>query len=301
MSEDDATEASQEEQDFSDDALDRAAEEIGESEEFTEHAEEVEAKGEETEDTEDPEGTKEAEETTEMEASEEQEEEAEVPPEPADNGERSKLGRKVKYIEDTVLGFQEQFEERMNRLDSLLASNNRRPDVDEYRAEGDPEEEFIGTKAELKKFLNDYNQDQETQRQSSQLKYEQEYVKTIKRLGSDETEEDHKDIYDEMMSHFNVKYSENPLVDAEKNYLKATRSVLKKRMATPAKKVNPLKGKKPKAPLGAGSNSETMPKKTRPMPKFDSAAQDFMNRAGITPERAAEILDGETPANLGRR
>ena len=127
------------------------------------------------------------------------------------------------------------------------------------------------------------------------------YIQTINRLGSDETEEDHKDIYDEMMSHFNVRYSENPVVDAEKNYLKATRSVLKKRTAEPAKKVNPLKGNKPKAPLGAGSNSETMAKKTKPMPKFDEAAQDFMRKSGITPERAAEILDGDTPANLGRR
>ena len=298
MSDEETTEASQEEQElnFSDDALDKAAEEFGESEELVEPATEIEVSGEETEDPEDPEDAES------MELSGEQEEdESAVPPEPSDNGERSKLGRKVKYIEDTVLGFQEQFEERMNRLDGLLASNNRRPDTYGYETEDDPNEELIGTKAELKKFLNDYNKDQETQRQDSQMKYEQDYVKTIKRLGSDETEEDHKDIYDEMMSHFNVKYSDNPLVDAEKNYLKATRSVLKKRTAAPAKKVNPLKGNKPKAPLGAGSNSETMAKKTKPMPKFDEAAQDFMRKSGITPERAAEILDGDAPANLGRR
>lgn len=300
MSVEDTTEASQEEQElnFSDDALDKAAEEFGESEEFTEHTEEVEARGEETEDPEDPEDT--GEEAESMEASEEQEEEAEVPPEPSDNGERSKLGRKVKYIEDTVLGFQEQFEERMNRLDSLITSNTKLGS-NEYGAESGEEEEYIGTKTELKKFLNDYNRDQETQKQSSQLKYEKGYINTIMRLGSEETKEDHQAIYDEMMRFFNAKHSDDPMVDAEKNYLNATRSVLKKRLAAPAKKVNPLKGNKPKAPLGAGNNSETMAKKTRPIPKFDDAAQDFMNKAGISPERAAEILDGEAPANLGRR
>ena len=305
MPQDDTTEASQEEQElnFSDDALDKAAEEFGGSEEFTEHEEEIEARGEETGNEEEviEEEEEEVAFTGKEDTGNDENESGKPPAEPSNNGERSKLGRKVKYIEDTVLGFQEQFEARMNRLDGLLASNNRQADTGGYEAEDDPDEEFIGTKAELKKFLNDYNRDQDAQRQSSQIKYEQDYVKTINRLGSEETEEDHKDIYDEMMSHFNVKYSENPMVDAEKNYLKATRSVLKKRTAKPAKKLNPLKGNKPKAPLGAGNSSETMTKKKKPIPKFDDAAQDFMNKAGITPERAAEILDGDAPANLGRR
>lgn len=295
MPEEETTDASQEEQDFSDDALDKAAEEFGESEEFTEHEEEVEAREEE-----------EAEEESEEEKTElaaEQEEDV-VPPEPSDNGERSKLGRKVKYIEDTVQSFQESFEEKMNRLEGLLVSSNRKQDTDEsylrdYEAGDD--EEIIGTKAELKQFLTDYNKETESARQKNQAKYERDYVQTIKRLGSEETEEDHKDIYDEMMSHFNVRHSNNPLMDAEKNYLKATRSVLKKKVAAPVEKKNPLKGNKPKAPLGAGGNNETMPKKIKPMPKFDAAAQDFMRKSGITPERAAEILDGDAPANLGRR
>lgn len=293
MPDEETTEASQEEQDFSDDALDKAAEEFGEDEELVEDATEIEANSGE-EDPEEPEG--------EDLGGEEEEEEAVIPPEPSDNGERSKLGRKVKYIEDTVISFQESFEEKMNRLEGLLVSSNRRQVTDEpYGLEDDPDEEVIGTKAELKQFLNDYNKETESTRQENQIKYERNYVQTIKRLGSEETEEDHKDIYDEMMSHFNVRHSNNPLVDAEKNYLKATRSVLKKRVAAPVEKKNPLKGNKPKAPLGAGSNNETMPKKIKPMPKFDAAAQDFMRKSGITPERAAEILDGDAPANLGRR
>lgn len=291
MSDEETTEASQEEQDFSDDALDKAAEEFGESEESVEDAAEIEASSGE-EDPGDPEEDLGGEEEEEV-----------IPAEPSENSERSKLGRKVKYIEDTVINFQESFEEKMNRLEGLLVSSTRRQQVadEPYGLEDDPDEEVIGTKAELKQFLNDYNKETESTRQENQVKYERDYVQTIKRLGSEETEEDHKDIYDEMMSHFNVRHSNNPLVDAEKNYLKATRSVLKKKVAAPVEKKNPLKGNKPKAPLGAGGNNETMPKKIKPMPKFDAAAQDFMRKSGITPERAAEILDGDAPANLGRR
>lgn len=301
------TEASQEELDLSDSALDRAAEGAGEEEtieasteetvidEEQEHSEEeAESVEEETEELEAEEG----EETEALEAGEEEEEEAQ--PEPSDNAERSKLGRKVKYMEDSLNGIKESIDERMDRMEKLF-SQGQQQERHEEQFEDDEDEEVVLTKKEMREQMQQLMKEQQTQETNSQVQYEKGYLSTIKQLGSEEeSEEEFNDIYDEMMANFNKKHSDNPEMDAEKNWLRATKSVLKKQAAKPIKKENPLKGRKPKSPLGKGGG-DTTPDTSPTTPKLDDVAAEFIRKTKMSDEAVADALSGEAPARLARR
>jgi hypothetical protein len=305
------TEASQEEQteemDFSDAALSRAAEGAEEEETVeasTEEVEEVEeevAEEEETEpvDTEkDPLQLEEEEETEALEA--EVGEEEEVQPEPSDNADRSKLGRKVKFMEDSLNGIKESIDDRMDRIEQML-TKNQQPEPYKEDFEDEDDEEIILTKKEFKEQMQSFMTEQQTQKTDSQAQYEKGYLSTIKQLGAEEESEDEFNaIYDEMMTNFNNKLSDNPEMDAERNWLKATKSVLKKQAAQPIKKENPLKGRKPKAPLGKGS-TDTVPKSASAVPELDDVAAEFIKKTGMSDELVADALNGEAPARLARR
>jgi hypothetical protein len=70
--------------------------------------------------------------------------------------------------------------------------------------------------------------------------------------------------------------TDNPERDAEMNFLKAEKIYLRKKMAKPADKVNPLKGEKPKDKLGVATTQTSVTKETK-QPKLDEYAQSYLD------------------------
>jgi len=178
---------------------------------------------------------------------------------------------------------QRQNQELLNRMDLMLNGRNT-----SSQQETPDDEEILTTRGEFRSFMAEEMAKQKQYEMQSQTQYEQGYIKTINKLGSDVSENEYKEIHDEMMKNHNVRYSDNPSDDAERNWLKAERAVLRKKMANPVKS-NPIKGNQPKAPLG-GSSGEVVVDKAKKMMKFDDATLAYMKERDISPEKAAKIL-----------
>ena len=212
-----------------------------------------------------------------------QAQEVEAPQEPEDNAVRSQLGRKVKYMEDTM-------NETLGKLDAFLQTQSQpqyqQPQYQQPIQE-EVEEEFL-TNRNVGNVIEKYMSQHQAQQNSQADKYNDDYIKTINRLGSDLSDVDFNEIDAERMKNFNQAHSVNGMADAESNWQKAEISVLRKRQANPIRKT-PLKQEKPSAPLGGGGAQNTGTKKTK-MPKFDEATLSYMKSTGMSEEQAAKIL-----------
>jgi hypothetical protein len=117
----------------------------------------------------------------------------------------------------------------------------------------------------------------------------------------EESKEVHGAIVKEMMDNFNVRHSEDGVMDADLNYSKASRSYYKKQLEVKGK-TNPLTGPdKDKPPLGGGLEGEEMKEKETAMPKLDADAQAFIKDVGMEEKSVKEALTGPSPAYLGGR
>ena len=190
--------------------------------------------------------------------------------------ERSALGRKVKGIE-------ERFDSLDGKIDELMAG--MKP------SEPDDDEDFVpSTKKELDDYLTKWKAG-ETQKDR---KYQDDYMLGI---GKYREEEDFKEIKEELNKNFNFRNSDNGVLDAEVNYLKASRAYLKKKLSG-VKPESPLKGDPPKGPLGVGSDGEPIEEGEPSVPKLDEHAQAFVDKVGMSKESVKDALTGETPSYL---
>lgn len=290
--ENETQEASQEsvESVITDEMLDRAAEGVDEEvveEETTEESTEEEtdevSEEEEVESGEEP-SEEEVEETVETES----EEAEDLPEEPEDNSERSRLGRKVKELEDALLKSKTESEEKLNAtLEKLNAFLGKAAEPEEEEFFEMPE-----TKADFDRLVRErieaLKQEETTQVSQKSKEYEAGYIDTVKSLLSGD--EDEQAIFDILDAEFNVRHSEvesleSGMKDAAKNVLAAKTKLLQSK---DVKKV-PLKGGKPKAPLG-GETGSKMPAKTKPVPKLDPVAAEFARETGMTDEAIIKAL-----------
>ena len=205
-----------------------------------------------------------------------------LPEEPVDNAVRSQMGRKLKYME-------EKMDESFGKLDAFLQTQSQpqyqQPQYQPVQEE--VEEEFL-TNRNVGSVIEKYMTQHQAQQNSQADKYNDDYIKTINRLGSDLSDEEFNEIDAERMKNFNQAHSVNGGADAESNWQRAEISVLRKRQANPVRKA-PLKQEKPSAPLGGGGAQNTSTKKTK-MPKLDEATISYMESVGMSPEKAAKIL-----------
>lgn len=227
-------------------ALDEAAAEAVEDQEITQ----------ETEETKTEETTEQVAETTE-EVVEEQAEEL-----PQDHKDRSDLGRKLSAYHRRVDEIDNKFERIMGYLET-----QKKEEAPEQELE--PDEPV--TRGEMERILAA----REERRKSREQSYNDNYVRTISGLGSDLGQDEYDAVLAEMKD---ITYdpSENAERDAEMNFLKAERIYLRKKMAKPAEKVNPLKGEKPKEKLGVATTQTSVTKETK-QPKLDSYAQSYLD------------------------
>lgn len=267
---DEAQEASQESNEVTDEMLDRAAE--GVEEEVVEEA---------------------AEETTEEVVEEVEESEEEVsedsedaPEEPEDNAERSRLGRKVKELEER----ENKLSETLEKLTSVLLQKDKAEEVEPAYFEMPETEEDLAIL--VKKQLDRIKEEEDSQLDKQAKEYQNGYIEAVQNLLADEPEEEQEAMFELINSEeFNIRHSkanslQGGMMDAAKNVLAVKKHLLK---ASGGEKVIPLKGGKPKAPLGGGGGDKA-PAPSKKVPKLDAAAEAYAKEMGMTDEQIIKAL-----------
>jgi hypothetical protein len=160
----------------------------------------------------------------------------------------------------------------------------------------------------LDRFLAKRESDRESRAIQEQAKYQSGYLTSIK--GWQEKAEDEAeaaDIYKmltDTKSPFNVRYSQDPTADFERNVSRATAHYWKTKATSSApKRDNPLdknKGMQPKAPLGVAGESKGDGGKASPTVKLDPASEELVKKWGWTQEQVAAALAGDAPMHLRR-
>jgi len=210
---------------------------------------------------------------------------------PDDNAERSRLGRRVKYLEENVLP---DISKKLDTLALLLSGK---------KTESNEDEEYVApqTQAEFEKQLKRIDERKQAQVESNRTRYTSGYLSATSRLG---LMDENSDLHDEIMKEiqkpeFNVcysnDYSSDPQSDAERNYFRAKTSLLSqklKSMSVTKEPVNPFKGEKPKVSLGISGTSKTEVSK-KPKIELDDAARDFIKRTNMSEKDVEEALSGE--------
>lgn len=205
-----------------------------------------------------------------------------------ENAERSKLGRKVKYLEESLIPRLE------SKIDLLLAQKSPGKTEDDEFIPPQTQEEFERKVAEF--------EDKKVSRiQNNQLKYQAGFLSALSRIGLEEDGSIYEEVVNEIKkegSKFNVCYSSDytsdPNVDAERNYIKAKNFILSQKLksVTVSKEpVNPLKGDKPKVPFGVSGTTKVAPK-SEPELEMDEYARDFVRRTKMSDEDVKVALTG---------
>lgn len=188
---------------------------------------------------------------------------------PKDHGKRSDLGRKVAAQHRRM----DEIENTLNRIASMMEQNQRQSEEEEI----DPDVPL--TLREWQRI-----QEREARQKEQQANdYENKYYTAFAQLVKDMEKDEYKAITDEMA---NLRYnpSSNPEFDAERNFLKAQLAVVQKRTG---ERKNPLKGAKPKGPIGTVTNQRST-QKEKSLPTLDPAAADFL--------KFVEFKDGKEKA-----
>ena len=185
---------------------------------------------------------------------------------PVDHGKRSDLGRKVSAIHRR----QDDVDARLDRILSVLEARSDTTKITES-------DTFDGLDADDPIRLSDldkYLEARESRKQQKALDYDNKYLKTFSKLSAGLDEDEANAIVDEMKA-LSYKASDDPDRDAEVNFLKAERAYLRKQLAAPKKKVNPITGDKVKAPLGTVTSQKVVTKDTV-LPKLDAAGMSYL-------------------------
>jgi len=264
------TEASQQ---VSYEDLDRAAEEAMHEaetavvEELEEEVEEENTAEDVNETEEETENETEVEEVEEVEESGEEHEEVETKTKPKDevNALKSKWGRKMKTMEETVA-----------RLERLLELQEKTQAV--KTEEDDDDEDVFITKKDLPKYVESL----EAKKEQTKLQYQQEYTREFAKIGGEDDRFD--EIWEEMLERHNTINTGSPVADAQINFYKA-----KAALAESRKPVNPVKGKAKQ--LKTKTNIPAQMKGKEPTPvKLDPVAAEYVRKMGIKQEFVQKTL-----------
>mgnify|MGYP000654365590 CR=1 FL=1 len=217
----------------------------------------------------------------------------EVPEEPDDHGERSQLGRKVGDNHRELTG---QLEQMKRELDSFKqgVQSVQPPQPPEQLYNDD--EEIPMTMGDLNKWYNNRVEHDRRQQNDDATRYESGYRDSFSELSRDLEPTEAKKIENEMLANFNERHSNDPTLDAERNFLRAENSLLRNK--PPEKpQANLRQGK----PTGGASGTTTAQRKAGAV-KLDPIAAEFVNElkksSGWSDEDVSKALEGETPSHL---
>jgi len=198
--------------------------------------------------------------------------------------ESSELGR-IPFLQSKVEGLENKFTSVEEKIDMLLNAGPGKIE-DDTDITGLDEDFIPTTRKELLELMDKRDKEKEKREKG----YDRNYMAGFAKF---KEEEDHDNIMNELKQNFNFKHTDDGSLDAEMNYLKASRAFYRKKLSGKSPE-SPLKGEKPKGPLGAGSDGErTIEKETAP-PKLDKDAQDFVSSVGMSDESVKKALGGES-------
>lgn len=233
------------------------------------------------------------------------------PEEPADNAERSRLGRRMKTLEDTL-----------SEIKGLLKSGPQtaQPQAQQPAAT-QPEANMTFDDSYIQRQIDaaveqgiipatimsptdqwKVNQFVGNVQAHMNRQYATNYVNTLQsaELKGATPDDVHNEVVAELNrleSPFNLRRYDNPLVDARMNYLEAKAAILEKKMATTTPG-NVFKGQKPGGPA-TGTNVTTRTATVAETPiQLDEAAQDFIKRTGMSDESVKTALKSDMPLHL---
>jgi hypothetical protein len=231
-------------------------------------------------------------ESTETETTEETQQETQppaedqLPEEPDDNSERSKLGRKVKAMEDAVYGIQDAV--------SRLLESQTKPKKDEPEFEGD---DFVTFEK-----LDAWQQQRVKQQAEANKAYVNGVRGTFTKLGQEYSEENWLSIVADAEK--NIRKTGNPALDAQLSFTAAENRFLRSQLKQQAKPKNPLeKNKDSQAKNLGGETNTNPPARQAAMPKLDPHAAAFAakmkSQGKWKDEHVADALEGDMPLNFG--
>jgi hypothetical protein len=231
------------------------------------------------------------------EAEEQGEPEPETDTEELDHGEKSRLGRKVAYLEERV-ATKDDLNDILRRLNDLAIGVAKPRETEEEHYE---EELDIQTPEGLDKFLELRDRKKAESLRQEQVGYEKKYVSTLDTLLTDIPEKTVRDtVRSEMVKHgsqFNVRLSDDPSSDCARNFNKAFLHVTKNKKPDT---VFDKSGRTVKVPSGVTGSSTT--DKTAPVLKYELDEYEKAASRGMSIEEINSTLSEEIPLVLkGRR
>lgn len=254
------------------------------------------------------------EETQETEEAGEQEQKEVIPDEPVDNAERSRLGRRMKQMEEDFKTSQQLL------LDEIKALRGEKPQPQENAV---PEnvtynDAFIQSQLDMavekglipstiitpqdqvkvNNFISNLQNEMGSQ-------YSNKYLGVLKSpsLKGQTPDDIHAEVIAELQryeSPFNQRRYDNPVLDARLNYLEAKESILMKRLSE-GKPANVFKGKPKNAPATGTSVSTKTATVTDELPALDETSMDFIKRSGMSVESVKNALKEPMPLHLRGR
>lgn len=230
--------------------------------------------------------------------------------EPTDNAERSRLGRRIKTIE-------EQFNTLLTRLDAqpqaqqttqaapaqnvTYNDNYIQSQIEAAVERGElpativtPQDQYV-----VNNFVTRVQTDMERQ-------YAIGYIKTLQapQLKGATPDDIHAEVVAELQrpeSQFNRKQYFNPQMDARINYIEAKNYILEKRLSGEKSDKNVFKGKPKDSPATGTSVSTRQATVANELPALDEASQDFIKRTGMSVESVKAALSETLPIHLSGR
>lgn len=190
-------------------------------------------------------------------------------PTPVPDDHPTKLGRKVKQLEDTMY-------QVLDRFDSFLAMQDRPARLD--ITEDDPEVDKLVSKTEQRLL------DKQRRAEEARQKYTSAYVRAV-RSGFGEDEDLHQEVVKELLETNYADYprhSDNPAKDAQINYELGIARVLRRQRKTAQARPN-VQGDKPTAPTAVSSGS-TNPAMPKPRIEPDEPSAKFLRAIGVNPD-----------------
>ncbi|MHA2135942.1 MAG: hypothetical protein ACW99J_18950 [Candidatus Thorarchaeota archaeon] len=219
-----------------------------------------------------------------------------VPAEPDDNAARSKLGRKVASLEQTI--------EAQNKLLLQLATKKDEEEEEEEDLEIDLDAELTGRDfLKILEHREKVKAKEEGKLTAAEDAYQTDYRENVSRALQGIDESLHKDVMEEFKKNHNKRYSDDGAADATSNIKDAYITVLKAKTDNdnPFKKNDDGNEGDDADGLGGPASSKNPPRKQGKKVKLDKAAAEFVAAIGMTEESVNEALDGDAPAYLGGR
>lgn len=208
--------------------------------------------------------------------------------------ESSRLGRKVRYMEDNMVSKRE-FDELNSKIDTLLVTVSRKPETPEYDEFGEEVKKQINID-ELVDSRIAHNKQEEMRRNNAAMeKYRNDYISNLRELINEiEDPVIARQVFKKMTEEggeFNRKFTDNAASDCSKNFIRAVKAVS-----------TPFGGKRGASVPSGISATSTNKEPAKVVPQLDPDAEEFAKMMGMKEEDIIKALDGEMPMGLtGKR